>query len=489
MIKPTAKIGIVYSEKSRKYANELKDIIMQRREEGFCIDVMMVDGEIIDRERRIDARVFNNLNKCDYSIVFLTKDISINDENYQFVSKPNVLLELGYFKGHIDNNDIWCITDFEYMETKDQYMMPSDIPGEVLEKIDRNNSYSDLNKKLNKFIETKHIPKMENYNANDLVGSLIKNSCYKTNYFALFSENQLKAIEKYSVKWQSEEIINIWIEEKTKLSEVEQILYIFERIVMLPFFSDQLISKNLDNFLNIEVNEKNEKSKYVSVCKKILKNINSYEMYKRDMKAADYVFCLEIAKSIEKELEIFKNGEVSPIIECVSRDYIGLGYLNAYSALCNLKSKEKDIDDEFKKNLLLQSKNNFERVLHLSEEELGDSTGIFSGFVYYNLARTNKNLAQNASFYFKQGINKRAALSRSNCFPEVFRMNFTLERVHAEIDYYDYLKESYSLKDYTDKIILLKEELEEMKKTPVAEVALFRRIEDKLNYRYGSSSR
>lgn len=36
----------------------------------------MVDEEIIDIERKIDARVFNNLDKCNYGIVFLTKDIS-----------------------------------------------------------------------------------------------------------------------------------------------------------------------------------------------------------------------------------------------------------------------------------------------------------------------------------------------------------------------------------------------------------------------------
>lgn len=186
MIRPNVKIGIVYSQNSRKYAEDLKTIITQHREQGYCIDYLMVDEEIIDTEREIDARVFNNLNKCSYGIVFLTKDICINDECYQYVSKPNVLLELGYFKGHINKNNIWCITDFQYKEVKDKYMMPSDMPAEVLEVIDKNNSYNSISKIFDKFITTYQIMKLENYNVNDLDSSLLLNPCYKTNYSTLF---------------------------------------------------------------------------------------------------------------------------------------------------------------------------------------------------------------------------------------------------------------------------------------------------------------
>ena len=198
MIRPNIKIGIVYSQNSKKYAIDLKKIIMQRRQEGYCIDVVMVDEEIIDIEREIDARVFKNLDKCSYGIVFLTKDICIKDESYQYVSKPNVLLELGYFKGRINKNNIWCITDFSYKEFKEKYLMPSDIPAEVLEVIDKNNSYNNISKIFDKFIVINRIIKLENYNANDLDSSLLLNPHYKTNYATLFLENQLKTIEKFS---------------------------------------------------------------------------------------------------------------------------------------------------------------------------------------------------------------------------------------------------------------------------------------------------
>ena len=154
--------------------------------------------------------------------------------------------------------------------------------------------------------------------------------------------------------------------------------------------------------------------------------------------------------------------------------------MNAFLAL-----SQKEIEDEkynnLKMNLLNMSKNNFERVLKVSEECLNDSTGIFSAFVYYNLARVNISLEQPASFQFNQGINKRNALSRSRYFPEIFRLNFSLERIHAEIDYYNYKKEADNQVDYVDKIKLLKEELEEMKKTPVVEVSLFKGVENRLN--------
>lgn len=484
MIRPNIKIGIVYSQNSKKYANELKEIIKHRRQEGYCIDDVMIDDEIIDIEREMDARVFKNLDKCSYGIVFLTKDISINDDRYEYVSKPNVLLELGYLKGRIDKNNIWCITDFQYKDFKDKYLMPSDIPAEVLEVIDKNNSSNSINKIFDKFIKTNQIKKLENYDADDLNSSLLLNPDYRTKYSALFLENQLKTIEKFSVKWQAEEIINIWMEEKKMLKDVEQIIYLFERMVMLPFFSEELISERMDNFLHVELTTE---SQYAYACQKILEYINGYEIYKRERKPADCGVYLEIAKKIQAKLEIFQDVTISPIIECVARDYIGLGYLNAFLVL-----SQKEVEDEMykgsRKNLLKESKKNFERVLKVSEENLNDSNGVFSAFVCYNLARVNRSLGQPASYQFIQGIEQRDKLSRSEYFPEIFRLNFSLERIHAKIDYYDYLKESGKLEDYTKKIKELKEELEKMKKTPVVEVSLFKRTEGRLNQRISGNS-
>lgn len=473
MIRPNIKIGIVYSQNSRKYADDLKKIIMQHRQDGYCIDVVMVDEEIIDIERKIDERVFNNLDKCNYGIVFLTKDISINNEDYQYISKPNVLLELGYFKGHINKNNIWCIADFQYKEVKDKYMMPSDMPAEVLEMIDKNNSYNSINKIFDKFITVNQILKLENYNANDLDSSLILNPLYKTNYSTLFLNDQLKAIEKFSIKWQVKEIFDIWIKEKEMLSDVEQIIYLFERMVMIPFFTEDIISERLDKFIYINLTTE---SKYAHACLKILGYINNYTIYKRERKPVDFEFCFSIAENIQKEIDIFQKGCISPIIECVARNYIGLGYLNASLAMTKK-------DDNLKISLLNNSKDNFECVLKLGEESLGDYTGIFMAFAYYNLARVKQRLGEPASYQFSQAINKRNTLSRFKCFPEIFRLNFSLERIHAEIDYYDYLREFDDQINYIDKIKTLKEEIEQMKKTPLVEVSLYKRIEDRLSQR------
>lgn len=480
MIRPNVKIGIVYSKKSKYYASLLKKIIIQYRQEGYCIDAVMVDEEIIDKERTIDIRVFNNLDKCNYGIVFLTKDLKIENNIYEYVSKPNVLLELGYLRGFINKNNIWCVADFCYKEIDDKkYMLPSDIPSEILEVVDKNNIYNSIKKIFDKFIITNNIPKLDNYDANDLVNSLILNPFYKTNYSTLFLNNQLKAIEKYSVNWQEKEIFSIWTQEKEMLSDIQQIIYLFERIVMFPFFSEELIREELSDFLYIELTTE---SKYVYACQKILEYINNYEIYKRERKPVDFEFCLRNAKNIQEKLEIFHDVAISPIVECVSRDYIGLGYLNAFLALCKPKNKEiEDNNYDLKKDLLKMSKYNFERVLEVSEKNLNDCTGIFPSFVYYNLARVNKNFGQSASYEFNEGINKREALSKSKYFPEIFRLNFSLERIHAEIDYYDYLKESSSQEKYIYKIKQLKEELEKMKKTPIVEVSLFKRIENKLN--------
>ena len=41
------------------------------------------------------------------------------------------------------------------------------------------------------------------------------------------------------------------------LSDAEQILYIFERIVFLPFFPDKIIGSQLIDFLSVDVTEEN----------------------------------------------------------------------------------------------------------------------------------------------------------------------------------------------------------------------------------------
>lgn len=137
MIKTNKKIGIVYCGNSKKYVDEFEKVIIEKKSEGYCIETVVVDNELIDSERMIENRVFANLNKCDYGIVFLTKDLEI--EEGKFVSRPNVLLELGYLRGRLKRDCTWCITDFSHEEIESQiYLMPSDFVGEVPEEIDNN---------------------------------------------------------------------------------------------------------------------------------------------------------------------------------------------------------------------------------------------------------------------------------------------------------------------------------------------------------------
>lgn len=161
---------------------------MNYRTEGYCIEPIMVDNSLLDQERNIELRVFDNLNKCNYAFVFLTKDLYINSKD-MFVSKPNVILELGYLKGQLNKNSIWIISDFPYKDINDnKYIFPSDIPAEYLEEMDANNSNNYLKTLFNKFLNiiNKNIIMMDNFNINDLTNSLALNSAYKTNYENLF---------------------------------------------------------------------------------------------------------------------------------------------------------------------------------------------------------------------------------------------------------------------------------------------------------------
>lgn len=478
MIKPNIKIGIVYCDNSKRYAEQLKDVIEKYRKEGYPIEAIMVDEDLIDKERSIEAHVFNNLNECNYSMVFLTKDISVNGEKYKYVSKPNVLIELGYFRRHLEKNCTWCIIDFSYKEVEDNiYLKPSDILAETFEIIDPDNSYNSIKRVFKKFVEANNIVRLDNYDADDSIGSLILNSNYRTDYTELFCNSQLEVINKYSIKWQLSEIFNIWLQEKNKLYETEKIIYLFERMVFLPFFPEKIVGCKLHDFLYVDRKDDNG---YINACYRILEYINDYEIYKREQQPDNYIIYREFANGIEHELEIFKDKKIAPIIECVARNYMGLAYLNAYLAIHKCKNdlgKECDI-------LLKKSKQFFIRVIDLSRSGLRDKAEVFYAFAYYNLARTKRNLGDStAGSDYTKAINNRDLLSKANYFPETVRLNFLLEKIHAEIDYLDYLKELGNSKNYEKKMKRLFKELKRIKKTPAADVSFFITLENKLEDR------
>lgn len=358
MIRPNKKIGIVYSFNSIKYANELKQIIINYRTEGYCIEPIMVDNFLLDQERNIELRVFDNLSKCDYAFVFLTKDLYINSKD-MFVSKPN------------------------------------------------------------------------------------------------------------SLEWQLKEIFSIWMSEKSMLSDAEQIVYIFERIVFLPFFPEKIIGSQLIDFLSVDVTEENS---YIMACCKIIKNVNLYEEHKRKRNQIEStIFYTNIAKAILEEMQKFKLSKIAPIIGCVSKNYIGLSYLNSSLKSCN------------KENLKVAEKN-FKEVIELSSNNLGDNMDVIQAFAKYNLARVKKNLNENAEAEYSIAIHKRDELSKASKFPQMFRLNFALERIHAEIDFCDYMLKTQEIDTtcYLRKIETMQKELSDIRQTPAADVSLFATIEDKL---------
>jgi len=477
MIRANKKIGVVYCVNSKKYVDDLKKIIICKRSEGYCIETMVVDEYLIDAERKIDRRVFKNLDNCDFGIVFLTKDLKIAGDIY--VSKPNVLIEWGYLRGRLEGKNVWCITDFPHSEIETQkYMLPSDYAAEITDEISGNNSMYDLKKIVDKFINAHKIIKLENYDVNDLVGSLILNPYYRTDFEALFTVGKLAQIDQYSLSFQQEEIFRIWKEEKEKLSEGGQIVYLFERMVFLPFLPEKIISGKLMDFLSVENKEDN---RYIFVCRKILRSINEYEDCKRNERGYESAsFYLRKGSEIQKEFEELSNIEVAPIIECVTRNYIGLCYLNWYFA--SVREGKKELQVEQQKDNLAIAKNSFEQVISISERKFSGRVEVFQAFAQYNLARTIRNLNGEPDLEYQAAISKRKSLSANSKFPQIFKLNFTLEKIHAEIDYDNYKKEAWILdsKEYNIKIKMYEKELKNIRQTPAADVSLFKSLEDKL---------
>lgn len=485
MVGLNKKIGIVYCGNSRKYADALKTIIEDKIKEGYCIKPIMVTDELEDPNRDLTRFVFDNLDKCDFGIVFFTKDFQLEDNT--FTAKPNVLIELGYLRGRLKRDSIWCITDFPYKEIdKSVYIWPSDYLSEKVEIIDKNNYICDLKDVVDKFIKAQKIEKQDSYNANNMVRSLILNSAYKTSFEMLFSEDKVTMINKYSLQYQQEEIFEMWMQEKEQLSDAEQIIYLYERMVFIPFFPEEIISNKLVDFLSVE---NSEKSDYIFVCYRILRLIDEYEGYKRSRRKYESAsFYLKMASEIQEKLNIFKETTIAPIIECMTKNYLGLCYLNAYLVLIKINNGEKEKQQQ-KENLQF-AKDCFEKVILLSEHNIDNKVDIFQSFAKYNLARVLRNLQENAEAEYYAAIQARENLSNSSHLPQIFKLNFRLERIHAEIDYQDYLKETgkIELADYVKKIEDLSSEVDKIKKSPAADVSLFKTLENKLNSRKDSTS-
>lgn len=474
MIRPNKKIGIVYCGNSVKYVEALEKAIMEKKKEGYCIETIVVNDKLLDMERAIEKRVFSNLDKCDYGIVFLTKDLEV--ETNKFVSKPNVLLELGYLRGRLKREYVWCITDFVHKEIEEQtYLMPSDYIGEVSECIDKKNYETALKKVVEKFITVHKVVRIKGYDANDLVGSLILNPDYKSVYEELFTGEQLSDIERYSIRFQLQEIFNMWLEEKNKIDVAGQIIYLYERIVFIPFFPEEIVGEKIMEFLSIEDNE----NEYVYASRKILDAVHGYLNYKRKRPRHESAsFYLKQAEEIQKQLDVFHEVEIAPIIECVAHNYMGLCHLNAYYCL----SGEAAGDEQRIKMELEKAKENFGRVIQLSERKFSSKADVYSAFAKYNLARVLRNLKCDADLEYHAAMDQRKFLSKCSCFPQIFKLNFSLEKIHAEIEYCEYLREKKLVypNEFKEKMKELDNELSNIKHTPAADVSLFKTLEEKL---------
>lgn len=474
MIKSNKRIGIVYCGNSVKYVEALEKIIMEKKQDGYCIESIVVNDKLPDMERAIEKRVFSSLDKCDYGIVFLTKDLEIGTN--KFVSKPNVLLELGYLRGRLKREYVWCITDFQHREIEKQiYIMPSDYIGEVSESIDKKNYEADLRNVIEKFIAVHKIARIEGYDPNDLVGSLILNPDYKSVYETLFTDGQLSDIEKYSVRFQLQAVLSMWLEEKNRIDVTGQIIYLFERIVFIPFFPEEIMGGKIVEFLSID----NSENEYVCASRRILDAIHGYLNYKRKRQRHESAsFYLKQAEEIYNQLDVFNEVEIAPVIECAAQNYMGLCHLNAYFCL----STEVASDQQENNKELEKAKENFCRVMQLSEKKFSGKVDVYSAFAKYNLARVWRNLKCDADLEYNAAIDKRKFLSECSCFPQIFKLNFSLERIHVEIEYCEYLREKKFLdpSEFKEKMKELDSELSNIKHMPVADVSLFKTLEEKL---------
>ena len=197
MIKSNEIIGIVYSENSYVYAKSLEKIIKKYNNMGYPIKSLIVDSDLIDKYDSVFEHVFENLKQCDYTFVFCTKDYKLDSESNKYISKPNIILELGYFLHLLESSKVKCLIDFSYNEIKsEKYLIPSDIAGKMFISFDGNNTEEEFNKIIHNFLIAFNINSINKFDIDQITKSLILNKHYLTDFSQMFSQKQKQYLNK-----------------------------------------------------------------------------------------------------------------------------------------------------------------------------------------------------------------------------------------------------------------------------------------------------
>ena len=430
MIQKYKTVSIIYGGSGKKYAAEFNDKISKLAEqERYPITVKLILERILTQE--LLTGVMNLFRESEVCVTFLTADDCCVRENGQYMRlRQNIVFELGMALFHLGRERCILLSDFDVHDPL--FDLPSDMNSLEIRRFEPENFSKEMDDVVAKILQlskesedvgggTGEIPQYD---------KLLTREDYYVDYENIFwrQQNARYMEGSYFLK----ETLKYWLEEcESLLHYDERCIYLLERIGFLPMFgkipeAQQWLVKAsmlMENYKRSDISYYGS-TRLLDFVKNLIGNIIEYTTIKMTDKQSG----LEIYKELLEDFlfEGFPEGEkVNPLLGVVYYDYLGLTYLRLFRC-----SEEKEY--------ARQAQEAFEKAIaYVGRVDM--SLQIWSGFLYYNLARAYnmQEIKDKANEYYQRAIRIRTRWLKNSSYNITIRNALSSEYFIAKIDYID----------------------------------------------------
>ncbi|GAB6123015.1 hypothetical protein JCM30204_41650 [Dysgonomonas termitidis] len=344
---------------------------------------------------------------------YSTKTMLTKDEfrgklsNFKLRASQNVVLETGLIWGTLGFKGIKFISTFSHNDLNNQYDLPSDFPNHHILQLSTANMDTEIKTIVsNSLIDGGlHIVPYVN---------LLTDSAYGVNYRELFSGEQLREIAGLKSTHVDNEhkithiekfrlIADIWTREIQSLRyDDERIVYIFERLVFVPYFPKDHGRPGIV-WMNMALQSiEDRSSEYYS----ILTQIRDYMTYRAAGNGTflGYKYIADTLLAI-KQQRVTGNMRTNPVINVYLNDYIGL----SCRATVEEYKKDNAVDALFVPTVYLNhSIAALSCCIDVIQLGTSEAETLWKGYSLYNRARSYSLLAEydtgNANSYKARSI-------------------------------------------------------------------------------------
>ena len=451
MVKKYKMVSIVYGGSGSDYAKKMNDMILKMSDER-----KIPIRPVIILENILTGDLLTNVTKLfadsDISITFLTAD-DVNGNKKRV--RQNVVFELAMALFHLGKEKCIILSDFD--PKSEEIELPSDMNGleiKCFNKDDQEKVFQDILAKVLLLSKGK----------NELDGSVVE----------LPSYDHLLTRDKYRVDYENlftykTDQINLaqaledWYEECKSLKRYEErAVFFIERVGFLPIFGKRdgiydwykKIEPLLTSFNERDIDESS--LKLLNFVKNTIQGLITYVCYSFNTTGKTKEVYDQMIEYFEDE-EPVKGITINPLMLTVYYDYLGLCYMHEYEYSNNEKDLERAIEL-------------FSLIVDNYIDVVDTSLGVWSGFLYFNLARAyrkkylihkdDENKNKTIKFYKKACLLRNGWLVKTS-FPKTIRNALSIEYFMAVLEQIDFqeMVGYLSAEQAHEQFVKLKEEL------------------------------